>query len=236
MFPSQATAAGPSTKPMTELVQAFDELTRSRPNLIANFAQTFEERAKKTGLDESKGLHDGLIAVLAGLLGQYPGLLSDFTSPENETVREPFKEAFRAALVEVVKQHPSTILLFERHLKRDSRPRPDFLGALLQVYARNEVSHRPSVRPIQQPGAGRERHRCRLYKIDEEVLPGEDLFVEVWDTEQTPYEHSRDSLPSGELVGTRIGTSLEEVRSEMDAFELERAIFLANDWESRGSI
>lgn len=75
-------------------------------------------------------------------------------------------------------------------------------------------------------------YRCRLYHLNERV---EDVFVEVWDTEQEPYERSGDSLPQGEIVETCSGPSRETVRSQMADLEQARGIFLVGDWESRGS-
>ncbi len=77
------------------------------------------------------------------------------------------------------------------------------------------------------------RHRCRLYRLNKKL---EDAFVEVWDTEEAPYEHSGDSLPSGKVVVTCVGNSFEDVRSHMNRIRQDRSIFIANDWASRGSL
>jgi hypothetical protein len=83
------------------------------------------------------------------------------------------------------------------------------------------------------PATGTAVHRCRLFHLNEKV---EDVFVEVWDTEQRPYEFSGDTLPDGEMVVACTGASREQVRSRMDEARQRRGIFLVGDWESRGSL
>ncbi len=77
-------------------------------------------------------------------------------------------------------------------------------------------------------------YRCRLYRVGEEVVPGQELYVEVWDSEEEPC--AEGSLASGELVETCTGASRSEVRNKMDAIQKDLGVLIVSNWAAQGSI
>jgi hypothetical protein len=85
------------------------------------------------------------------------------------------------------------------------------------------------------PKNSRTEHRCSLYRVAKNVLPGKDLLVEVWDIVQKPRQP--DTLPPGaDLVESFTGYSPAEVREQVDLYELQADNFLRGDWDLRGSL
>jgi hypothetical protein len=78
-------------------------------------------------------------------------------------------------------------------------------------------------------------HRCRLFRLAANVLPGRDLFTEFWDSEEDPREPI-DLPASAELVERFTGSSLLEVRTKLDAHRSQHGNYFRGDWSLRGSI
>jgi hypothetical protein len=68
---------------------------------------------------------------------------------------------------------------------------------------------------------GKEPARCRLYRGLRNVMPGQDLYLAVRDTEEEPRDEKTLNLPEGaELVATFVGTN-ESVHAELSAYREE---------------
>jgi hypothetical protein len=86
--------------------------------------------------------------------------------------------------------------------------------------------------PIQSDTSTR---RCRLYRTTRDLLPGQDLYVEVWDSESEPEDVSR--LPVGsELVASFQDTSIASAHAQVVDYRRQRGYLLRGNWNCRGSI
>lgn len=78
-------------------------------------------------------------------------------------------------------------------------------------------------------------HRCRLYRTVQDIVPGEHLYTEVWDSLDRQEDVS--GLPAGsELVVAFEDHSSTIVRQKLDAFRRAHGFRWRGNWKLRGSL
>lgn len=123
--------------------------------------------------------------------------------------------------------------------------------ALAEVVKRTSFANtRVSIRPVRRGRTGGVRsepsaekkgvtmnrtHRCRLYRLMQNFLPGKDLVTEFWDIEENPCEPC-DLPHDAKFLQEFIGASVGEVRRQLDTYRQEHGNFFQGDWSLRGSI
>jgi hypothetical protein len=130
-----------------EISAAFAELVREESRLLEQFEETYEERGTIPGLVETHEGTEGLTETLAGLLGMFPeepheGLrATSHVGAVGDLRIDGFGKMFFDAVHALIREHPSTLILFKKHQLADPRTIRDFLAALLRMYAKHEVGY-----------------------------------------------------------------------------------------------
>jgi hypothetical protein len=89
--------------------------------------------------------------------------------------------------------------------------------------------------PTVVPEDTRPEHRCRLFRTVRDVLPGQDMYVEVWDSVLEPQDVSR--LPIGsELVASFQHASAASVHDHVVKYREQHGYRLRGNWNFRGSL
>lgn len=112
------------------VVDAFDEICRTEPQLINRFHQAFNERGATPELEESRGC-DGMRAVISSILWKVvPEKYLD-RQPLDGTVKvdNHFIGCLRTAISELAEVHPYILRDLKRYQERTGRKYLTILGA-----------------------------------------------------------------------------------------------------------
>lgn len=130
---------------VTEVFQAFCDITEKNSNVVVQFRQAFTERSEIRELSEAQG-ENGLAFALAEFLGRRPP--KSYLDPARYQVLTGvppidnfYIDEFKAALKKVADRDPRALELIKRHEHEYGCSLPDLLKALLVQYVDNKDAY-----------------------------------------------------------------------------------------------